>query len=262
MADLVRRQVAVIATAGNVPTLAAKAATATIPIVFGVGDDPIRLGLVASFARPGGNLTGINFFNVELVAKRLALLRELVPRASRVAVLLNPPNAASLERTRKDVETAARDMGLQIQVLDASTSREIDAALATFVPERPDGLFVSSDPFFTSRRVQLANLAAHHSVPMTSATREIVEVGGLMSYGSNIADAFRQVGVYAQGCQAGGIAGRAGEQVRVGHQRLDRQDARPHGAAQTARGRRRVDRITRAALLHCICRLMAPPQKN
>ena len=165
-AELVRRQVAVIATTGGAPAaFAAKAATTTIPIVFVVGEDPVRLGLVASLARPGGNLTGINFFSGELAAKRLELLRELVPAAARVAVLVNPANAATTESTLRDVEAAARAMGLQIQVLNASTSREIDAAFATFVRERPDALFVGTDPFFTSRRVQLAHLAARHAVP-------------------------------------------------------------------------------------------------
>ena len=176
--------------------LVAKAATMTIPIVFLAAEDPVRLGLVASLARPGGNLTGINIFNVELVAKRLELLRELVPAATRVAALVNPANATSTETTLRDVEAAARAMGLQIQVLNASTSREIDAAFATFVHERLDALFVGPDPFFNSRRMQLALLAARHAVPATYANRDLAEAGGLMSYGANIADAFRQIGVY------------------------------------------------------------------
>jgi putative ABC transport system substrate-binding protein len=197
-AELVRRRVAVIATNGGpAPALAAKAATTTIPIVFIVNEDPVRLGLVASLARPGGNLTGVNFFSGELTAKRLELLRELVPGAVRVAVLVNPTYAANTESTLREVEAAARVLGLQIQVLNASTSREIDAALATFVRERPEALFVGSDPFFTSRRVQLANLAARHLVPMTSGAREIAEAGGVMSYGASLTDAWRQSGVYA-----------------------------------------------------------------
>jgi putative ABC transport system substrate-binding protein len=195
--ELVRRQVAVIATGGG-PTapLAAKAATTTIPIVFAVGEDPVRLGLVASLNRPGGNLTGINFFNTELTAKRLELLREVVPGAARVAVLVNPTIAANTESVVRDVGAAARAVGLQIQVLNASTSREIEAAFAAFVRERPDALLVSGDAFFASRRVQFALLAARHALPGSYASRQFAEAGGLMSYGSNIADAYRQLGVY------------------------------------------------------------------
>jgi ABC-type uncharacterized transport system substrate-binding protein len=196
-ADLVRQQVAVIVATGSpVPALAAKAATTTIPIVFTVAQDPVRLGLVASFARPGGNLTGINFLTGELVAKRLELLRELVPAATRVAVLVNPTNPVA-ETTVRDVEPAARAIGMQIQVLNASTSREIGAAFATFVRERPDALFVGNDGFFNSRRVQLSLLAMRHAVPAVYGSREIAEVGGLMSYGASITDAYRQVGAYA-----------------------------------------------------------------
>ena len=196
-AELVRRQVAVIATAGGIAlALAAKAATTTIPIVFAVNVDPVRVGLVASLARPGGNLTGINFLTTELVAKRLELLRELVPATARVAVLVNPANAASAETNLRDMEAAARAVGLQIHVLNASTSGEIDVAFASLVRERVDALFVGTDGFFNSRRVQLATLATRHVVPMTAGNREIAEAGGLMSYGSNIAEAWRQVGVY------------------------------------------------------------------
>jgi putative tryptophan/tyrosine transport system substrate-binding protein len=196
--DLVRRQVAVIAATGGITSaFAAKAATTVIPIVFGAGEDPVRLGLVASLARPGGNLTGINFVSTELAGKRLELLRELVPGAARIAVLVNPANSTSTETTLRDVETAARSMGLHLQVLNASTSREIDAAFALFARERPDAIFVGQEVFFVSRRVQLANMAARLAIPMTSGSRDIVEVGGLMSYGSNIADAHRQIGVYA-----------------------------------------------------------------
>jgi putative ABC transport system substrate-binding protein len=194
-ADLVRRRVAVIVT-GASPTAAgaAKAATTTIPIVFGVGDDPVRLGLVASIARPGGNMTGINFFNTELTAKRLELLRELVPGATRVAILVNPTIAMNTESTVRDVGAAARAVGLQIQVLNASNSREIDAAFATIVRERPDALFVASSPYFTSQRIQLVQLAARHAIPATYPGRQYVEVGGLMSYGANLADAHHQIG--------------------------------------------------------------------
>jgi putative ABC transport system substrate-binding protein len=187
----------VIATGGGVATaLATKAATATIPIVFLVGGDPVSLGLVASLARSGGNLTGINFFNVELAAKRLELLRELVPGVSRVGVLVNPTNPATSEATLRDVGLAARALGLQIIVLNASTSREINAAFATFVGERPDALFVGTDPFFTNRRIQLVHLATLHKVPATYTGRLFAELGGLMSYGSDILDAYRQVGAY------------------------------------------------------------------
>jgi putative tryptophan/tyrosine transport system substrate-binding protein len=197
-AELVRRRVAVIITPGGTASaLAAKAATTTIPIVFVVAEDPVRLGLVASHARPGGNLTGINFLSTELTAKRLELLRELVPAATRVAVLVNPANTTNTESTLRDVEPAARAMGLQIQVLNASTSREINAAYATFVRERPDALFVSTDPFFNGRRVQMVHLASYHRVPATYGNRDVAEAGGLMSYGTNITDAWRQAGVYA-----------------------------------------------------------------
>ena len=196
MADLVRRQVAVIATAGNVPTLAAKAATATIPVVFGVADDPIRLGLVASLARPGGNLTGINFFNAEVTAKRLRLLHDLVPKAVRVAVLLNPANASSTEFQLRIVQEAAPTVGLQLQILNATTIGEIDAAFATLERERPDALFVAGDAFFISRAVQFATLTARGRIPATYSVRDHVAVGGLMSYGTDFTEAFRQVGVY------------------------------------------------------------------
>ena len=197
MADLVRRGVAVIATpAGNLASLAAKAATTTIPIVFGVGGDPVKLGLVASLARPGGNATGINNFSGEVMAKRLGLLHDLVPKAVRITVLLNPANASIAETTFREITDAARAIGLQIQVVNASTIREIEAAFAALVRERADALFVAADAFFNSRRVQLATLAVHHRIPATYAAREFVEAGGLMSYGSDRADMYRQVGVY------------------------------------------------------------------
>jgi putative ABC transport system substrate-binding protein len=195
--DLVQRRVAVIATSGGPATaFAAKAATTMIPILFVTAEDPVRLGLVASLARPGGNLTGVSFLATELVPKRLELLRELVPGAVRVAVLVNPAEAAITEPTLRDFEAAARVLGLQIQVLKASTSGEIDAAFAPFLRERPDALFVATGPFFTSRRVQLAQLATLHKVPTTYGTRDFVEVGGLISYGASLTDAYRQIGVY------------------------------------------------------------------
>jgi ABC-type uncharacterized transport system substrate-binding protein len=195
-ADLVRRQVAVIVAAGG-SGFAARAATTTIPIVFVSGEDPVGLGLVASLARPGGNLTGINFLAGELQAKRLELLRELVPGVVRVAVLVNPTNPTNAEGTVRDVEAAARALGLQIQVLNASTSGEIDAAFATLEHERPDALFVGSDAFFNNRRVQLVHLASRHAVPATYAGRDFAVAGGLISYGADITDAYREVGVYA-----------------------------------------------------------------
>jgi putative tryptophan/tyrosine transport system substrate-binding protein len=197
MADLVRRRVAVVAMPGNTRgALAAKAVNATIPIVFGVDEDPVKLGLVASLARPGGNATGLNFFVGEVVAKRLGLLHELLPKAVRVAMLLNPANATSAETTLQQVQEAARTAGLQMLVFNASTSGEIEAAFAILASERPDALFVAGDAFFLSRRVQFVTLAAHHRIPAAYADRDIVAAGGLMSYGTDIADMFRQVGVY------------------------------------------------------------------
>jgi putative tryptophan/tyrosine transport system substrate-binding protein len=197
MADLVRRRVAVIATpAFTAAAPAAKAATTTIPIVFGVSEDPVKLGLAASLARPGGNATGINFLTSEVVAKRLGLLHDLVPTAARIAVLINPANAPTAESMLRDIPEAARPLGVQIQILNASTSREIEAAFATLVRDRTEALFVGPDGFFASRRVQFATLAAHHKVPVSYFLREFVEVGGLTSYGTNILDVFRQVGVY------------------------------------------------------------------
>ena len=197
MADLVRRRVAVIATGTAAAAIEAKGATATIPIVFGVGDDPVKLGLVASLARPGGNVTGVNFFAREVNSKRLAILYELVPKAVRIAVLVNPGNPTIAEATLRDVQEATRVIGLQVHVLKASTSREIDAAFATFERELTDALFVAPDAFFGSRRVQFATFAAHHRIPAAYSIRDYVAVGGLMSYGTDVADRWRQVGVYA-----------------------------------------------------------------
>jgi len=198
IADLVSRRVAVIATPASIPaSLAAKAATSTIPIAFGVGEDPVKLGLVANFARPGGNATGINFFVSEAVPKRLGLLRDLVPGAKRVAVIINPSNVATAEVTSKEVQKAAGDFGLQMQILNATSSDEINAAFAAISRERAEALFVAPDGFFSSRRVQLAILAARNGVPAAYPSRYFVEAGGLMSYGTDIADSFRQVGIYA-----------------------------------------------------------------
>jgi putative ABC transport system substrate-binding protein len=230
MADLVRRRVAVIATpAGNFAAQAAKAATRAIPIVFGVSEDPVKLGLVANLARPDGNLTGINFFASELTAKRLALLHELVPKAVRIAVLVNPANTASTESVR-DIPDAARAMGLQIQVLNASTRSEIEAAFATLVRDRADALYVTGDVFFTSRRVQFATLAARYRIPATYPSRQAVEVGGLMAYDTrscgHVSSGRRLHRSNPQGRQARRPAGVAVNQIRVRHQPADGQGAR------------------------------------
>jgi putative ABC transport system substrate-binding protein len=198
MADLVRRRVAVIATPGSIPaTLAAKAETKTIPIAFGVGDDPVKLGLVASLARSAGNATGINFFNTEIVAKRLGLLHQLVPKAVRIAVLVNPANAATTESTLRELREGASALGLQVQAFEAGSIRQIEAAFGTIVRERMEALFIAPDAFLISRRVQLAILAARHGIPTTSTDRECVEIGQLMSYGTDAVDMYHQVGTFA-----------------------------------------------------------------
>jgi putative tryptophan/tyrosine transport system substrate-binding protein len=187
----------VIATPGSVPAaLAAKTATATIPIVFGVGEDPVQLGLVASLARPVGNATGINFFATEVTAKRLRLLHDLVPKAVRIAVLIILANAAVVETTLREVQEAAPAIGLQIQIVNANTIGEIDAAFATFARERPDALFVEADAFFTNHRGQLATLTAVNKIPAAFSNRDFTAAGGLMSYGTDLAETFRQVRVY------------------------------------------------------------------
>jgi putative tryptophan/tyrosine transport system substrate-binding protein len=197
MADLVRRRVAVIVTHASTPAaIAAKAATATIPIVFSVAEDPVKAGLVASLAKPGGNATGVNFFAREVVAKRLGLLHELVPKAVRLAVLANPANGLGAESTLQEVSGAARTMGMEIRIHNASTIGEIEAAFATLAREPPDALFVAADAFFTSRRVQIATLAAAGRIPASYSVRDLVAAGGLMSYGTDVADRWRQVGVY------------------------------------------------------------------
>jgi putative tryptophan/tyrosine transport system substrate-binding protein len=195
--ELARRQVAVIVTSGPPAAFAAKAATTSIPILFLVGDDPIRLGLVTSISRPNGNITGTNLLNSEIAAKRLEFLRELLPKATRIDVLVNPADATLTETQMKDVNAAAQAMGLQIQVLNADTIAEIDAAFETMGRLRPDAVFVSTTPFLNGRRVQLTQLATFHRLPATYAGREYTEAGGLMSYGSDIVDAYRQVGAYA-----------------------------------------------------------------
>ena len=197
-AELVLRRVSVIAAGGGfVSALAAREKTGTIPIIFIAGEDPVKLGLVASLARPGGNLTGINFLATELAAKRLELLRELLPSAIRIAVLVDPANARTTEFTLREVEAAVRTMGMQMEALNAGTIQQIDAAFATLANNRPDALFAGISPFLLSRRVQLAQLAARHALPAIYQDREHVQVGGLMSYGASIGDAYRHVGLYA-----------------------------------------------------------------
>ena len=195
-AELARRRVAVMVAGGPPASLAAKAEASTFPIVFVVGDDPVRLGLVASLSHPGGNMTGISTFNLEITAKRMELLRELLPKAARIAVLINPADAATTRSQLEGIEAAARAMGLQIKIFKADSSAEIDTAFETIGRERPDAVFVGSTPFFNGRRVQLAQLAAFHRLPAVYGLRDYAEAGGLMSYGSNIVDAYRQVGIY------------------------------------------------------------------
>ena len=197
VADLVRRRVAVIATPGSsAAALAAKAATTTIPIVFSLGLDPVQLGLVDSLSRPGGNITGVNSMSNELVAKRLGLLHELLPTSTHLGVLVNPQNPTT-ESVKKDVEAAATAIGPQIEFFTASTGAEIDTAFASLVQKRADALVVHPDNLFINRRVQLITLAARHAVPVIYALRPDAEAGGLMSYGTKLADAHRQAGVYA-----------------------------------------------------------------
>ncbi len=214
VADLVRRRVAVMQAGGNTAAIfAAKAATTTIPILFIVPEDPVRLGLVTNLARPSGNLTGINFFNRELVAKQLELLHELVPQAARVASFVNPANAPSVESMERDAPSAARAMGLQIQIQRVSTSREIDAAFATFARQPPDAIFVGNDGFLNSRRVQFVQQAAHHRLPAMYNGREFCEVGGVDElwnrHSGCLSSGRRLCGSHPQGCQTGGPAGRA-----------------------------------------------------
>ena len=240
-AELIRKQVAVIAATNTASALAAKAATAAIPIVFAVPEDPVGLGLVASLARPGGNATGINFFSQEVVPKRLELLHELVPGATRVAVLVNPAAISTTETTLREVASAGSARGLQIQVFNASTSREINAAFAAFARERPDALYVGGDAFFQVRRAQLVNLASRHAIPATYGGREFVLAGGLMSYGSDLSDAYRQVGFYAGRIIKGGTPADLpvvqATRVRTRHQRRGCQDAWPRSLPDAARPR-------------------------
>ena len=248
VADLIRRKASIIVTGASSPAaLAAKAASATTPIVFGVGEDPVRLGLVASLARPGGNATGVNFFTGEVAAKRLGLLRELLPGATRIAVLVNPANRSTAQSTVKDVMAAGTALGLQIQIFNAGTIREIDTAYASLVRERADALVVAGDGFFNSRRVQLAMLAVRHAVPTTYPVREYTEAGGLSRAtgpASPIPSARRHLWrPHSQGRETLRSAGAAIDQVRARHQYASSQDARPRGVADAARPRRRGDRM-------------------
>jgi putative ABC transport system substrate-binding protein len=196
-AEMVRRQVVVIvATGGTAPALAAKAASTTIPVVFGVTDDPVALGLVASLARPGGNATGVTFLLAELGGKQLELLRELVPAATRIGLLVNPSNTTSKGQA-SDMMTAASALGATVEVVHAGDSRQIEAAFATLLRNRADALVVGTDPFLFSRRVQLATLAARHAIPAIYPVRENAEVGGLMSYGTSLSEVYRHIGDYA-----------------------------------------------------------------
>jgi putative ABC transport system substrate-binding protein len=196
-ADLIRHHVNVIVTLfTSTAALAAKATTTTIPVVFSVGDDPVKLGLVSSLSRPGGNVTGINFFSSEVTAKRLGLLHELLPKAARIGVLVNPTNVEITERTVKDVNAAAEQLGLQIEVLNATNANEIDDAFTTLVSRRANGLLVGPDAFFVSRRVQIAILAARYMIPAIYTIGDYAEAGGLISYGTDVADSARQQGVY------------------------------------------------------------------
>ena len=196
--ELVRRPVAAIVASGGPNVMsAAKQASSSVPIVFISGEDPVRAGLVASLAHPGGNLTGVNFFNREIAGKQLEFLRELVPSAKRIAVLVNPTDARVTEGTLRDVEPAARAKGVEIEVVRASTSREVDDVFAAFARERPDALFVAPDAFFGGRRLQLSLLAMRHAIPAVYSGREYAEVGGLISYGSDITEAYRRAALYA-----------------------------------------------------------------
>ena len=227
------------------PALAAKAATTTIPIVFGVAGDPVQLGLVASLNRPGGNATGLNFFTIELTAKRMQLLRELVPAAKRIAVLVNPTDR-SFETTLRDVEAAA--IGQQVVALEAATGREIDAAFEALEREKADALFVSGGAFSAVRRAQFAILAGRYALPAIYSQRLFVEVGGLMSYGTRFADNWRQVGLYTarvlKGAKPADLPVQPADQIRTGDQPQDRQGTRPPSAAVASRPRRRGDRMS------------------
>src|SRR5262249_41103653 len=264
-AELVRRQVSVIATTGGHPAaFTAKAATTTIPIVFIASEDPVRLGLVASLARPGGNLTGVNFLSGELTAKRLELFHELVPAATRVAVLVNPANAVNVEATLREVGVAARAIGLQIQIVNAGTIREISSAFATFVRERADAVFVGIDPFFNSRRTQIGPLGEPPRVPSVISRARLCRSRWADELRSQhcgcVAPGRLLCGTHPQGCQARGLAGCPLHQIRADHQRPDRHDAWPRRAGTTARPRRRGDRVRRREFITLLGAAAAGPR--
>ena len=228
-AELVSRSVAAIVTGGLPSALAAKAATTTIPIIFGVGVDPVQLGLVASLSQPGGNLTGIDAFTAQSGAKRLEVLHDLLPKVARIGVVVNPADAGSTEAQLKDIEAAAGAMGLQIKVYNADTGAEIDAAFESMGRDPPDAVAVGASAFLNGRRVQLAHLSTFYRLPTIYVLRDFVEVGGLISYGADLIDAVRQAGQYVgrilKGTKPAELPIR---QVRVGHQYADRPNARPH----------------------------------
>ena len=245
-ADLVRRKVSVIATPGvEIGARAAKAATSTIPVIFGVSEDPVRMGLVASLARPGGNATGINFLSSELLPKRVGVLRELLPGINRLGVLINPGDVSRAESIASEVQAAARSMGQDVYTHKADTSDQIDEAFAAFA--RSGWMRCSSDLTLSSTAgaSKFALMAVRHMIPAIYGAREYVEAGGLMSYGANLVDMFREVGVYTgkvlKGDQAGGPASRTVEQIRASHQPASRQGARPGNPADPARPCRRGD---------------------
>ena len=238
---MVNRGVTVIVTiGGDNPIQAAKAATTTIPVVFVTGFDPVGAGFVASLNRPGGNLTGVNFLVVLTVAKRLGLLSELVPAAATIGMLVNPDNP-NAESTMEDAQAAADTLGKKLVVFKARTERDLDTAFATFVQQKVEAVLVESDPFFLARREQVVALAARHALAAIYAFREFATVGGLMSYGTSLSNAYHQAGVYAgkdsQGRQARRSTGHAADQVRAGYQPQDREGARPYRASWRARHR-------------------------
>ena len=247
VADRVHQQVSVIVAGGGAPAgLAAKAATTTIPIVFNAGGDPVRLGLVASLNQPGGNITGVYQFTSGLEAKRLGLLHEMVPKATSIGVLVNS-NFADAENQLRDVKEAAASLGVQLVVVRANAESDFDAAFSDFVRQRAGALLVCASPFFNTRREQLVVLAARHAVPAIFEWRDFAVAGGLMSYGTSLADAYRQVGVYGgqilKGAKPVDLPVVQSTRFRISNQSEHREGARSYGAADAARPRRRGDRI-------------------